>query len=75
MNILNKVWGSIDSGEPPPDDLIPTTRDALFEFQMGQEKPFALTWESLFVAKICGILYPILGSQDDWWDGLIAPID
>jgi hypothetical protein len=52
---LDKVWGPKGSGPLPTDDLTPPTRDALFKFQIEQEKPFALTSESLLVGKICGM--------------------
>jgi hypothetical protein len=55
LDTMNKVWGATGSGPPPTDDLTPLTKDALFAFQMKQEKPFALTSESLFVGKICGM--------------------
>ena len=53
----------------------PPTRDALFKYQMGQEKLFVLTLESLFVAKICGV--PLFRLTFRYWnlkrlDGMVT---
>lgn len=54
LDKMNKIWGPTGSGPLPTDDLTPPTKDALFAFQMGREKPLELTEESLLVGKICG---------------------
>ena len=45
------------TGPPPTDDLTVPTRDELFLYQMYQDNPYALTAESLYIAKICGLCH------------------